>query len=95
MSFFDQATLSTDGDFRQRIAACAATQDIGDTQPTAWADANQWWLAAAPGFAAAYASALAGGVERPGRDPAVITDEQILAAVQARVGNRRTKKDAD
>ena len=51
--------------------------------PTAWADQNQWQIAAAPGFAEAYQYALDTGVENPGNDPAVITDAQILAAVQA------------
>jgi hypothetical protein len=83
--FAHQADLSTDGDFRQRIAACAATQPIGDLHPTAWADAQQWAIAAAPGFADAYAYACETGVERPGRDAAVITDEQLLAAVQHRL----------
>jgi hypothetical protein len=40
-------------------------------------------MAAAPGFADAYASAVAGGVPAPGRDPSVISDAQILSAIQA------------
>ena len=42
-------------------------------------------MAASPGFADAYEYALNTDVERPGNDPAVITDGQILAAVQALV----------
>lgn len=85
MSFlFDQALLSTDGDFFQRVAAGAQNElDLGDTQPTTWAGLHIWAVAAAPGFADAYASAVVSGVENPGRDPAVITDEQITAAVVA------------
>ena len=84
MSYFDQATLSRDGDFNQRIAACAVVEvDLDGQQPLDWATANQWALAASPGFADAYASAVASGVERPGADPSVISDAQILSAIQA------------
>ena len=50
---------------------------------TTWAATHVWAVAAAPGFADAYSSALAGGVPTPGRDPAVITDAMLLGAVQA------------
>jgi len=83
MAYFDQATLSRDGDFAQRLAACAAVElNLGDTAPLDWAFAHQWTVAASPGFADAYASAVAGGVERPGADPSVISDGEILSAVQ-------------
>lgn len=85
MAFFDIALLATDDDFRQRVAACVSTEDPGRAlgDPFGWAIANQWTIAGAPGFGDAYASALAGDVEHPGRDPSVISDAQILAAVQA------------
>ena len=84
MTLFDQATLSQDQDFYLRIAACAENDvDLGDQLATTWAAYHQWAVAAAPGFADAYAYAVANGVENPGRDPAVITDEQIVAAVVA------------
>ena len=85
MTYFDQSQLSTDADFRNRIAAAVATQleSLGLERPTQWADQHQWQIAGAPGFAAAYASAIAGDVENPGRDPSVITDADLLAAVQA------------
>jgi hypothetical protein len=82
MAYFDQAQLSQDYDFQQRIAACAAVERP-DEDPQTWAGAHQWRIAAAPGFADKYASALAGGVERPGADASVIADGEILAAVQA------------
>jgi hypothetical protein len=63
--------------------------------PTAWADQNQWQIAAAPGFADQYQYALESGVPNPGDDPAVITDAQVLAAVQARLPKRRANKDGD
>jgi hypothetical protein len=86
--YTDVAALATDGNFRNRIAACASTEqvvgaDLGGLHPTAWADTYQWQIASSPGFGDAYASAVAGGVENPGADPAVVTDEQVLAAVQA------------
>lgn len=83
MAYSDQALLAVDSDFHQRISACYAVEGPKTHQPTSWASDHIWWLAAAPGFADAYAYALATGVERPGNDPAVITDPQILSAVQA------------
>lgn len=66
----------------KRIAACVAGENITE-YATSWAARMQWRLAASPGWDAAYASALAAGVKDPGGDPGVITDGQILAAVQA------------
>ena len=82
MGYYEQSELSQDQDFYNRIAASAAVE-IADEQPTVWAANHQWAIAAAPGFADAYSSALAGGVPNPGRDPSVISDAQILSAVQA------------
>jgi hypothetical protein len=83
MALIDVSNLAHDADFRERIAAAVAGQE---DQPTAWADAHQWRIAASPGFGDAYASALVNGIERPGLDPAVITDGMILAAVAAVMG---------
>lgn len=84
MAYSDQALLSMDQDFTLRLAACGASEGVtGDDQATLWAANNVWEIAAAPGFADAYASALAANVGRPGWDPAVISDAQILSAVQA------------
>jgi hypothetical protein len=84
MAYFDQAMLSNDGDFFQRVAACAQNEiDLGETHPTKWAGDHIWQVAAAPGFADAYATAVLNDVEQPGRDPSVISDNQILAAVVA------------
>jgi len=80
MAYSDVALLSQDYDFMQRVNACVAaeTQD----NPTAWTQTHIWVVSSAPGFGDAYASALASSVERPGNDPAVISDGQILSAVQ-------------
>jgi hypothetical protein len=83
MSYNAQAQLSVDPDFLNRVAACAAVEVDTDMQPTAWAYENVWRISAAPGFADKYASALAGEVEHPGADESVISDGEILSAVQA------------
>ena len=85
MSYAALADLAHDDDFRQRVAACLATEPGTPAQPhvLAQADAVLWRVAAAPGFADAYAYAQATDVQRPGRAPEVISDAQILAAVQA------------
>lgn len=50
--------------------------------PIAHADAIIWQCCASPGWGQAYAYALDTNVTDPGNDPAVISDGQILAAVQ-------------
>jgi hypothetical protein len=80
MSYNTQAALAVDGDLRNRVAACAATQGV--PSPVQWADAHLWSLSGAPGWDGAYAYALATGNPRPGYDEGVITDGMILAAVQ-------------
>lgn len=81
MAYSDIALLSSDNDFILRTRACAATEGAPD--PVAWTTQYQWQMAAVPGFGDKYASALAGGVPRPGNDPSVISDGDILSAVQA------------
>lgn len=75
MSYETQADLSQDGEFRDRVAACAAEQatqadaDLAGMQPTGWADAHVWFIAGSPGFG-----------DKTNEE---ITDGDILAAVQA------------
>jgi hypothetical protein len=86
MAYYDVSQLAVDPDFSLRVAACYSTETAGTADaeyPTTWAADHLWTIAGAPGFGDAYASAVAGGVPNPGRDPAVISDAQILAAVQA------------
>ena len=83
MAYYDVSLLASDGDFAQRCMACYATEGGTEDNPSAWWSQHAWDLAGQPGFGDAYASALASGVENPGRDPGVITDPQILSAVQA------------
>jgi hypothetical protein len=81
MAFSDIALLSADNDFILRTRACVATE--GESDPVQWSMDHQWAMAATPGFGDAYATAILNGVVRPGNDPAVISDGQILSAVQA------------
>lgn len=74
-------TIAGDATMMGRLAACAAQQSApGD--PYQWAYTHRYTWAASPGWAAAWDSAVAGGIEDPGSDPAVITDPQILTQVQ-------------
>jgi len=82
MSYRTQAIMSRDLFLRERISACAATQDIPDVQ--FWAQSNQWHLAAEPGWDDAYAYAMDSGIGEPGNRGDVINDTMILSAVQAR-----------
>lgn len=83
MAYSDVAALAVDLDFRGRIAASAASEDPTlPMHPLTFADTFQWQVSGAPGFGDAYASAVAGDVPRPGNDPSVISDAQILAVVQ-------------
>jgi len=83
MSYSSQAALSGDGDFISRVSASAAVEVPQPESPVTWARNHIWRIAAAPGFATAYESAVLAGIPRPGNDPGVITDPQILSAVQA------------
>jgi hypothetical protein len=85
MAYSDQALLAQDIDFALRTAAAASTEGLVPvgTQATLWAADHIWRLSAAPGFAADYASALAAGIPRPGNDESVISDAELLSAIQA------------
>lgn len=84
-TYTDIADVSDSPTLQRRVAACAAQQQApGD--PWAWQYENRYQWAAAPGWGAAWASALASGNPDPGKDPAVITDGMILTQVQAMLG---------
>lgn len=82
MSYWDISQMAADPDLLARVAACAA-QEQDSPGAWQWAVDNMLVLAAQPGWAEAWASAQASGNPAPGRDPGVITDGMILAAVQA------------
>jgi hypothetical protein len=81
--------IQQDPNLRRRVAACAQQQasvnvvDIGD--PEVWAEANSWEYAMAPGWVAKVSSAIESGVLEWGNDPAVVTDGDILSAIQPMV----------
>lgn len=81
MAYSDVAQLSADNDFILRTRACAATE--GAVDPVQWAADNQWQMAAMPGFGEKYAYAVATDNPRPGHDQSVISDPDILSAVQS------------
>lgn len=81
MAYSDIALLSADNDFIMRTRACYANETT--SEPIEWAEAHQWQMASMPGFGDKYSYALANGVYRPGNDPSVISDSEILSAVQA------------
>lgn len=80
MAFSDIALLSADNDFILRTRACVAVEGVAD--PVQWSNDHVWQMAATPSFGDKYASALAAGVPRPGNDQSVISDPDILSAVQ-------------
>ena len=86
MAYYDVAKLVDDADFSSRVAACYAleTREVENAQnPYAWAREHIWEVAAQPSFGDAYNYAVNTGNAAPGRDPSVITDNMILAAVNS------------
>ena len=81
MSYNSIALMADDNDLRLRIKACVSKE--GDRDGQAWVTQNMWLLAATPGWDDAWDSALQVGIGRPGYMPNVISDNMILAAVQA------------
>lgn len=81
MTYNSISDISEDTALRKRITACAATEGLQG--PWGFVDQYIWAFATQPGWGDAYASAQAGGMLDPGRNESVITDSQILSAVQA------------
>lgn len=82
MSYLSTALIRQDSWIRDRVAACVALEGVaGD--PVQWALDRAWELATQPGWASAWDSALARDIAEPGRDAGVISDAQILSAVQS------------
>jgi hypothetical protein len=86
MSYSTGHLISQDTDLRNRAAVAAAEQGVTAGEEEHWVFLHARQLAIQPGWREAWESALANGVENPGADPAVITDGQILAAVQGLLG---------
>lgn len=86
MSYKTQATIRSSQSLLARISACAATQP-NMTDVDNWASSNMWRFAAMPGWVDkwkyAIDSAEPGAVLDIGNEELVITDPDILSAVQA------------
>ena len=89
MAYADISALQQDSDFAQRTIACYAVETLGQgaVDPASWQAQHAWDMATQPGFGDAYAFALNSDPPnpQPGKDPAVITDGMILAAVQSMI----------
>ena len=97
-SYLSIAAIANDEFMRERMIACVTQQqelgsiiiDLPNTavpyNAQAWVETNSYVWASSPDWGAAWDSALAGGNEAPGKDPAVITDGQILSTVQFLLG---------
>ena len=83
MSYNHIADAAQDSDLRRRVAACFAQQTTGTEQPEALASMHMWRIVANSTIADAYSYAVAANVPNPGKDEAVVTDANILAAVEA------------
>ncbi len=81
MSYATIAAITQSGALYQRLTAAAA-EEAKDTTPGSWVSNHIWELAASPGWAGAWESAVENGVTDPGANEAVITDGMILSAVQ-------------
>ena len=98
-SYLATDAIATDQYMQARLNACATQQwelgtiDIGTTwgdgvtAPLSWVTNARYLWASSPGWGAAWESALASHPDddtyEPGKDEAVITDDMILATVQA------------
>lgn len=83
MSYLTQSAIAGDSYMLARVAQCAASE--GQTTPDDWSYQNRREWAAAPGWDAAWESALVAHPEEdyePGTDEAVVTDSAILSQVQ-------------
>lgn len=82
MSYLDITRMTESAGLAGRITACAASEGI--TYPEMWRQTATWAVCSQPGWDEAWASAAAAGIDGdPGERGDVITDAQILAAVQA------------
>jgi len=75
------AAIVASNSFRSRLIACAAEQEKDEPYP-GWVDERIWRIAASPGWAEKWDSAIAGNIADPGRDTGVISDADIRAAIQ-------------
>jgi hypothetical protein len=85
MGYLTISTIANDAHMQERLRACHA-QETDGVDSVEWAWGNRYDWAAAPGWDAAWDSALANDIAEPGKDESVITDAMILAQVQSMLG---------
>lgn len=90
MSYWSISQMHGSPTLRQRITACCAQEGAADPEQTA--NDIMWTVCASPGWGEAWDYAVAQAIQAgpqnatdPGMDPAVITDAQILSAVQGAI----------
>ena len=84
--YASHAAMCQSASLRSRVTACAAQE--GATDPPKWVAATIWSIPKADWLAAwDYAEAANPGGDH-GADPAVITDQMILSAVQPMITTR-------
>ena len=81
MTYAHIAAITESNSLRRRLTAAAAEENK-PTPYESWVAERIWDLAATPGWAAAWGTAVSNGVTDPGANEAVISDPMILAAVQ-------------
>lgn len=82
--YLTQAIIASDPYMLQRVTAAAASEnrDTYGFDAAGWTSERRYAWGSAPGWAEKWDSAVAGGIEEPGKDPAVILDADILSEVQ-------------
>lgn len=81
MSYLAVHQMHQDEALQGRIIAAAAMDGI--QWPDGWVARRRWQIIARTDWAEAWEYATNAGTSQPGADPAVITDQMILSAVQA------------
>ena len=93
MSYLTQDTIRQNAAMYGRMAQAAATE--GNPDPDSWTGIHAREWAAAPGWDAAWESALASDPDSdPGTNEAVITDAMILSQYQSMNPTEDTEEDA-
>ena len=85
MSYNAIYACATDPDFRNRVAACAVQEGAAPAGGEAYATQHALTIASRKDIEAAWSHSLAASPyhSRRGRDESIVTDQMILAAVQA------------
>lgn len=85
MTYLTQSIIADDPYMRLRVSSAAAQEGVTEVgiDPDVWTSEWRRVWSTAPGWDAAWESALAGGGVDPGAKPDVITDGMILSQVQS------------